>query len=86
MEKRNITALPSQQNLGPNGSRYFSGGYITNIYGTDINYDISSIQLEFPYDGIRSSIEEINFFTISFLNALDSYFKIHLNKDLLKNN
>lgn len=85
MEKKNITALPSQQNLGPNGSRYFSGGYITNIYGTDINYDISSIQLEFPYDGIRSSIEEINSFTVIFLNVLDNFFKIHLNIDLLKN-
>ena len=83
MEKKDITALPSQQNLGPNGSRYFSGGYITNIYGTDINYDISSIQLEFPYDGIRSSKEEINSFTLSFLNALDSFFKIHLNLSLI---
>ena len=49
------------------------------------NYDISSIQLEFPYDGIRSSIEEINSFTVIFLNVLDNFFKIHLNIDLLKN-
>tara|TARA_B100000214_G_scaffold147293_1_gene105265 strand:- start:226 stop:1218 length:993 start_codon:yes stop_codon:yes gene_type:complete len=85
MEENNITSLPSLQNLSPNGSRYFSGGYITRVYGTDINHDISSIQLEFPYDGIRSSIEEINSFTPSFLNALNIFFGVHLNKDLIIN-
>ena len=61
-EDNNYTALPSPQSRSPEGMRYFSGGYNTFRYGTNRNFNFSSIQLEFPFQGLRDTPQSRNLF------------------------
>ena len=81
-EDNNYTALPSPQSSSPEGMRYFSGGYNTYIYGTNRNFNFSSIQLEFPFQGLRDTPQSRNLFAATFVNLAQEYFLIHLNIDL----
>ena len=81
-ENNNYTALPSPQSRSPEGMRYFSGGYNTFRYGTNRNFNFSSIQLEFPFQGLRDTPQSRNLFAATFVDLVQEYFLIHLNIDL----
>ncbi len=82
-EQNNYTALPSSNSPGPEGMRYFSGGYNTFLYGTNQDINFSAIQLEFPYPGLRDTEESRSLFSSTFVNLVKDYFLFHLDVDLL---
>ena len=81
-EDNNYTALPSPQSRSPEGMRYFSGGYNTFRYGANRNFNFSSIQLEFPFQGLRDTPQSRNLFAATFVDLVQEYFLINLNIDL----
>ena len=81
-ENNNYTALPSPQSRSPEGMRYFSGGYNTFRYGTNRDFNFSSIQLEFPFQGLRDTPQSRNLFAATFVDLVQEYFLVHLNIDL----
>jgi len=75
--------LPSINDLSPEGMRYFSGGYNTNFHGSSENGgQISSIQIETPYPGIRDNNFNWNKFGEALSVVLQRYFKLHYDIDL----
>ena len=78
-ENNDYTALPSPQSRSPEGMRYFSGGYNTFRYGTNRNFNFSSIQLEFPFQGLRDTPQSRNLFAATFVDLVQEYFLVHLN-------
>ena len=81
-EENNYGALPSPESRSPEGMRYFSGGYNTFRYGTNRNFNFSSIQLEFPFQGLRDTPQSRNLFAATFVELVQEYYLIHLNIDL----
>jgi hypothetical protein len=81
-ENNNYTALPSPESRSPEGMRYFSGGYNTYRYGTNREFNFSSIQLEFPFQGLRDTPQSRSQFSSIFVNLVHEYFLINLNIDL----
>ena len=81
-EENNCSALPSPESRSPEGMRYFSGGYNTFRYGTNRNFNFSSIQLEFPFQGLRDTPQSRNLFAATFVELVQEYYLIHLNIDL----
>tara|TARA_B100000989_G_scaffold240220_1_gene187083 strand:- start:3494 stop:4471 length:978 start_codon:yes stop_codon:yes gene_type:complete len=81
-ENYNYSALPSPESRSPEGMRYFSGGYNTYKYGTNRNFNFSSIQLEFPFQGLRDTPQSRNLFSSIFADIVQEYFLIHFNIDL----
>ena len=81
-ENNNYTALPSPESRSPEGMRYFSGGYNTFRYGTNREFNFSSIQLEFPFQGLRDTPQSRTQFSSIFVDLVHEYFIIHLNIDL----
>ena len=80
-ENNNYTALPSPESRSPEGMRYFSGGYNTFRYGTNREFNFSSIQLEFPFQGLRDTPQSRTQFSSIFVDLVHEYFLIHLNID-----
>ena len=81
-EENNYGALPSPESRSPECMRYFSGGYNTFRYGTNRNFNFSSIQLEFPFQGLRDTPQSRNLFAATFVELVQEYYLIHLNIDL----
>ena len=81
-ENNNYTALPSPKSRSPEGMRYFSGGYNTFRYGTNREFNFSSIQLEFPFQGLRDTPQSRTQFSSIFVDLVHEYFLIHLDIDL----
>ena len=81
-ENNNYTALPSPESRSPEGMRYFSGGYNTFRYGTNREFNFSSIQLEFPFQGLRDTPQSRTQFSSIFVDLVHEYFLIHLDIDL----
>ena len=81
-ERNDYTALPSSDSPGPEGMRYFSGGFNTFLYGTNKNFNFSAIQLEFPYPGLRDTSSSRNLFAIAFSEIIHEYFLYHYDIDL----
>ena len=81
-EMNGFEALPSGNSPGPDGMRYFSGGYNTFFYGTNKSFDFNAIQLEFPYPGLRDNFESRNIFSIAFSKIIYEYFLYHYDIDL----
>ena len=81
-EENNYGALPSPESRSPEGMRYFSGGYNTFRYGTNRNFNFSSIQLEFPFQGLRDTPQSRSLFAATFVELVQEYYLIHLNIDL----
>ena len=81
-EENNYSALPSPESRSPEGMRYFSGGYNTFRYGTNRNFNFSSIQLEFPFQGLRDTPQSRSLFAATFVELVQEYYLIHLNIDL----
>ena len=80
LDSLSFKSVPSINDPGPNGSRYFSGGYNTARHGSRGGGMISAIQIEAPKPGIRQNVSTWSQFAQSFTIAVDEYFYRHINR------
>ena len=80
MDSLNYKSVPSVNDPGPMGSRYFSGGYNTARHGSRGGGSISAIQIEAPRPGIRDNPVSWSKFAQSFTIAVDEYYFRHLGR------
>ena len=80
LDSLNYKSVPSVNDPGPQGSRYFSGGYNTARHGSRSRGMISAIQIEAPKPGIRENVTTWSQFSKSFTTATDEYFYRHINR------
>ena len=74
--------VPSVNDPGPAGSRYFSGGYITARHGSRDGGIISAIQVELPQPGIRDTEENWSIYASVFATAVNTYYGHHLERNI----
>ena len=74
--------VPSVNDPGPAGSRYFSGGYITARHGSRDGGIISAIQVELPQPGIRDTEENWSIYASAFATAVNTYYGHHLERNI----
>ena len=74
--------VPSVNDPGPAGSRYFSGGYITARHGSRDGGVISAIQVELPQPGIRDTEENWSIYASVFATAINTYYGHHLERNI----
>ena len=82
MDSLGYECVPSVNALGPAGSRYFSGGYITARHGSSEEGIISAIQIELPEPEIRDTEENWSRYASAFATAVSEYFELHLGKNI----
>jgi len=80
MDSLSYKSVPSVNDPGPQGSRYFSGGYNTARHGSRGSGFISAIQIEAPKPGIRENTATWSKFAHAFTIAVDEYYYRHLNR------
>ena len=56
--------------------------FMANLFDNNRNFNFSSIQLEFPFQGLRDTPQSRNLFAATFVDLVQEYFLIHLNIDL----
>ena len=82
MDSLGYECVPSVNALGPAGSRYFSGGYITARHGSSEEGIISAIQIELPEPEIRDTEENWSRYASAFATAVSRYYELHLEKNI----
>ena len=82
MDSLGYECVPSINDLGPAGSRYFSGGYITARHGSRDGGIISAIQVELPQPGIRDTGENWSKYASAFATAVGAYYGYHLGRSI----
>ena len=82
MDSLGYECVPSANALGPAGSRYFSGGYITARHGSSEEGIISAIQIELPEPEIRDTEENWSRYASAFATAVNRYYELHLGKNI----
>ena len=83
LDSLGYACIPSINDLGPEGMKYFSGGYNTYVHGSvETGGKISSIQIEAPKPGVRDNYSNWNAFGEALSFTLERYFKSHYNMDL----
>ena len=82
MDSLGYECVPSVNALGPAGSRYFSGGYITARHGSSEEGIISAIQIELPEPEIRDTEENWSRYASAFATAVNRYYELHLEKNI----
>ena len=82
MDSLGYECVPSVNALGPAGSRYFSGGYITARHGSSEEGIISAIQIELPEPEIRDTEENWSRYASAFATAVSRYYELHLGKNI----
>ena len=75
-------SVPRVNDPGPNGMRYFSGGYNTVRHGSKNGGMISAIQVEAPKPGIRENQTTWSNFSSAFVSTIFIYYTRHLKRDL----
>ncbi len=76
-------SVPSVNDPGPNGMRYFSGGYNTVRHGSKNGGMISAIQVEAPKPGIRENQTTWSKFSSAFVSTISIYYTKHLKRNLI---
>jgi len=76
-------SVPSVNDPGPNGKRYFSGGYKTVRHGSKNGGMISAIQVEAPKPGIRENQTTWSKFSSAFVSTISIYYTKHLKRNLI---
>lgn len=74
--------VPSVNDPGPGGMRYFSGGYNTARHGSRDGGIISAIQVEAPKPGIRENQSTWSSFSSAFTSTVEIYYSRHLKRSL----
>lgn len=82
LEQRGFAAVPSAVHPGPDGSTYFSGGYITATHGSKSGGTVSAIQIECPWDGVRDTDAHRHRFATVLAEALGPFFEKHFQMKL----
>ena len=82
LDSLGFKSVPSVNDPGPGGMRYFSGGYNTARHGSRNGGLISAIQVEAPKPGIRENQSTWPSFASSFTSATEIYYKRHLKRNL----
>ncbi len=82
LDSLGFKSVPSVNDPGPNGMRYFSGGYNTGRHGSKNGGMISAIQVEAPKPGIRENQTTWSKFSSAFVSTIYIYYTRHLNRDL----
>ena len=73
-------SVPSIKYPGPEGSRYFSGGYNTLRHGSRDGGMISAIQIEAPKPGIREDQQTWSKFASALTTVVDEYYFRHIGR------
>jgi N-formylglutamate amidohydrolase len=82
LDSLGFASVPSVNDLGPAGSRYLSGGYITIRHGSRDEGIISAIQVELPQPGIRDIEENWSRYASTFVTAVGAYYGHHLGRSI----
>lgn len=75
-------SIPSKNDPGPKGMRYFSGGYNTLRHGSKKSGIISAIQIEAPKPGIRQNQETWSSFSTAMTTAVKIYYLTHFGRHI----
>ena len=84
LDSTGFKSVPSVNDPGPGGMRYFSGGYNTARHGSRSSGTISAIQVELPKPGVRQNQSTWSNFSKSITTTIDRYYTIHLKRNLNK--
>ena len=76
-------SVPSVNDPGPNGMRYFSGGYNTVRHGSKNGGMISAIQVEAPKPGIRENQTTWSKCSSAFVSTISIDYTKHLKRNLI---
>ena len=82
LDSLGFKSVPSVNDPGPNGMRYFSGGYNTVRHGSKNGGMISAIQVEAPKPGIRENQTTWSKFSSAFVSTISIYYTKHLKRNL----
>ena len=82
MDSLGYACVPSVNDLGPEGLRYFSGGYISVRHGSSKEGSISAIQIELPEPEIRDTEENWSRYASAFATSIKRYYEFHLGKNI----
>lgn len=82
LEERGIPAVPSQPQPDPAGAAFFSGGYSTARHGSRDGGNISGVQLEHHYPGLRNEAQNRQAYAEILADALIEFFPIHFGFEL----
>ncbi len=82
MDSLGYECVPSINDTGPAGMRYFSGGYITRRHGSVDGGTVSAIQIEAPKPGIRDTDENWSKFAGAMATATGEYYLLHIGRGL----
>jgi N-formylglutamate amidohydrolase len=66
-------AVPSAADPAPNGTPYFSGGYLTETYGSRNGGSVSAVQIENNYTGVRDTPGARAAFAGAFVSVVRAY-------------
>ena len=80
MDSLRFYSVPSKKYPGPEGSRYFSGGYNTLRHGSRDGGMISAIQIEAPKPGIREDQQTWSKFASALTTVVDEYYFRHIGR------
>ena len=82
LDSLGYACVPSVHDLGPAGSRYVSGCYITVRHGSRDGGIISAVQVELPQPGIRDTEENWSSYASAFATAVGAYYFHHLGRSI----
>ena len=82
LDSLGFKSVPSVNDPGPGGMRYFSGGYNTVRHGSKNGGMISAIQVEAPKPGIRENQTTWSKYSSAFVSTIYIYYTRHLKRNL----
>lgn len=82
LEERFVPAVPSTGQPNPGQDDYFTGGYNTVRHGSRNGGNISGIQIEHHYPGLRDTAENRERYAEALADALLAYFPAHFGFEL----
>jgi hypothetical protein len=82
MEDRQIPAVPSAIHPDPGLAEYFTGGYNTERHGSRDGGNISAIQIEHHFPGLRDDAGNLERYAAALTDALLIYFRAHFGFEL----
>jgi len=85
MEVEGLSSVPSLSQPNPGGNPFFSGGYNTRRHGSRDGGDVSGIQIECNYSGVRDTEENRQTFAVALGQALEIFFPQFLEMPLAAN-
>jgi len=82
LEERFVPAVPSTDQPNPGQDDYFTGGYNTVRHGSRDGGNISGIQIEHHFPGLRDTVENRERYAEALADALLAYFSAHFGVEL----